>query len=113
MANTLLGYFKDGLKREHATTKYFNRDFLAEYVHAYNTRKRNIENGIYFEITDKEYEYNPVFETRFYKENGTSYCTFCELWVAYKEGLKAFEQAEQTAREYLKARKAWNRENGY
>lgn len=84
MANTLLSYFKDNLKSQGESTKYLNRDFLAVFVHAYNERKKNIESGIYYEYGDKEYEYNPVFNTKFYTDNSTAYCVFLELWHGYK-----------------------------
>lgn len=81
-ANTLLGYFKDGLIREHCTTKYFNRAFLAVFVTEYNESKKN---GIA--------NYEKTKETKFYKENGSSYCVFLELWHEYKtamERMKAY-----------------------
>ena len=81
---TLLGYFKYNLLNQGETIKYFNRDFLAKYINAYNERGRNIKAGIYYEIDNPDYEYKPVFETDFYKKNSTAYCVFIELWHGYK-----------------------------
>ena len=88
MANTLLSYFRDNLKAQGESPKYLNREFLAAYIHAYNERKRNIENGIYYEFGDAGYEYNPVFSTRFYTDNSPAYCVFVELWHGYRYAME-------------------------
>lgn len=97
-ANTLLGWFKDGLRREGCSTKHFNRAFLAEYVHAYNEIKRQVDTDsvAYYEKPDGTVTaeaWLPVHETRFYKENGTSYCVFLELWNEYKDMMSRFHRA--------------------
>ena len=84
MASSLLSYFRDNLKTQGESPKYLNREFLAVFIHAYNERKRNIESGIYYECGAAEYEYNPVFSTKFYTENSPAYCVFLELWNGYK-----------------------------
>lgn len=102
MANTLLSYFKDNLKAQGESTKYLNRDFLAVYVHAYNERKKNIESGIYYEYGSREYEYNPVFNTRFYKDNSTAYCVFLELWHGYKAAMERLNDQSASREKYEK-----------
>ena len=61
--NTLLGYFKSGLDRNHCSIKYFNREFLAIFISEYNDSKKN---GVA--------NYEKTKTTRFYNENGCSYC---------------------------------------
>lgn len=75
--NTLLGYFKSGLDRQHCSIKYFNREFLAIFITEYNESKKN---GVA--------NYEKTKTTRFYNENGGSYCVFLELWNEYKQGME-------------------------
>lgn len=75
--NTLLGYFKSGLDRQHCSIKYFNRAFLAVFITEYNESKKN---GIA--------NYPKTKETDFYIKNGGSYCVFLELWHEYKQGME-------------------------
>lgn len=76
-ANTLLGYFKDGLARQHCTTKYFNRAFLGVFITEYNESKKN---GVA--------SYEKTKTTDFYIKNGGSYCVFLELWNEYKNAME-------------------------
>lgn len=76
-ANTLLGYFKDGLVKQHCTTKYFNRNFLGVYIAEYNeSHKSGVAN------------YEKTKATDFYRKNGSSYCVFLELWNEYKAAME-------------------------
>lgn len=122
MANTLLSYFKDNIKAHGESAKYFNRDFLAKYVTAYNERSRNIEKEIYNEYGTPEYEYNPVFDTDFYKKNSTAYCLFIELWHGYKAAIKymdcgtsrnEYEKTAVAVADRLHMEREYNRINGY
>lgn len=92
MANTLLGYFKEGLIKEGCKTTYFNRDFLARYIAAYNERGRNLEQGIINDVFTPDYEYNRVMETKFYLHNSTAFCVFLELFHAYKKATAATDK---------------------
>lgn len=92
MANTLLSYFKDNLKKEHASTKHFNRDFLGVFCKAYNDIKRQdeSESGIIYTTVNgitTAAAWLPVYETKFYKDNGGSYCVFLELWTEYRTAM--------------------------
>ena len=71
--NTLLGYFKSGLDRQHCSIKYFNRAFLAVFITEYNESKKN---GVA--------NYEKTKTTDFYIKNGSAYCVFLELWNEYK-----------------------------
>ena len=75
--NTLLGYFKSGLDLQHCSIKYFNREFLAIFITEYNESKKS---GIA--------NYEKTKTTRFYNDNGGSYCVFLELWHEYKQGME-------------------------
>ena len=75
--NTLLGYFKSGLDRQHCSIKYFNREFLAIFITEYNESKKS---GIA--------NYEKTKTTRFYNDKGGSYCVFLELWNEYKQGME-------------------------
>lgn len=73
-ANTLLGFFKDGLTRQGENTKYFNRDFLAKYITENNEHKKT---GIA--------DYTETRKTDFYNKNSCAYCVFLELYSEYRK----------------------------
>ena len=75
--NTLLGYFKSGLDRQHCSIKYFNRAFLAVFITEYNDSKKN---GVA--------SYEKTKTTDFYIKNGSAYCVFLELWNEYKTAME-------------------------
>lgn len=75
---TVLQNYKNILKKNGCTTRYFNKAFLAAYTDAYNTRKKNIESGIFNACGTADYEYNAVLETPFYRNNSCAYCVFLE-----------------------------------
>ena len=75
---TVLQNYKDMLKKNGCTTKYFTKAFLDTFTTAYNARKENIENGIFNSYGTAGYEYNAILETPFYKSNSCAYCVFLE-----------------------------------
>ena len=75
--NTLLGYFKTAIAKQGESTKYFNRDFLAIYLHEYAESKKN---GIA--------NYPKTKETKFYNDNSTAYCVFLEAHYEYEKGME-------------------------
>ena len=96
--NTLLGYFKNDLwnHKNVASLKYFNRDFLAAYIAAYNQRKKNIANGTttFFDANGVFVlpEYEAVYKTDFYNKNSTAYCAFIEAWAEWEKLKKALNR---------------------
>lgn len=81
---TLLSWYKYQLVEHGESVKYFNRDFLAKYLHAYAKAKAAAENGTSDFYTDehgilRNAAYNEVFKTDFYNKNSTAYCAFLEI----------------------------------
>ena len=74
--NTLLGYFKSGLARQHCSARYFNRAFLAVFITEYNA---SAASGVA--------DYAKTKTTDFYNKNSAAYCVFLELWHEYKQGM--------------------------
>lgn len=97
MANTLLGYFKDALKKQNESTKYFNRDFLAKFIHAYNTAVANEKNGIdtryYIDGVMLFHEWDQVYASDFYNKNSCAYCVFLQEWHTYKTAMEKLKAA--------------------
>lgn len=90
MANTLLSYFKDNIKAQGKSAKYFNRDFLAKYVHAWNESHKDGAPMLHYEKDGIIYNgyYTAVYDTDFYKKNSCAYCVFLELWASYKNAMQ-------------------------
>ena len=76
---------KTELTRRHNSTKHFTRDFFKVYIKALNDINHNskigIETGYYDGNLYTRHEYDEIRKTRFYNENGCSYCEF--LSIAY------------------------------
>ena len=72
--NTLLGYFKNSLSKQCSSIKYFNRDFLGRYIAAYNESHKS---GVA--------DYSRIYDTDFYKKNGSAYCVFLEIYADYRK----------------------------
>ena len=82
MANTLLSYYKDALKRRGASPKYLNRDFLAVFLAEY---KASCAAG--------RACYEKTMQTKFYNKNSTAYCEFLEIHNEYENGMNRIRAA--------------------
>jgi hypothetical protein len=76
-SNTLLGYYKAAIARQGGSTKYLDRAFLATFLTEY---RDSVENN--------RASYTETQKTKFYKENGASYCLFLEIHNDYENGMK-------------------------
>ena len=74
----MLSFFKDQLKKEGRNTRYFNREFLAIFIYAYN-------HG----------DYTRVVNTEFYQKNGGTYCRFLELFEKYKAAINHLKSLQK------------------
>lgn len=74
---------KTELSKKCKSVKYFTKEFFTDFIQAVRERRHNIEKGI-----DRSYkngyvtlyhEYDKIYNSKFYKENGSSYCEFLQL----------------------------------
>lgn len=74
--NTLLGYFKDGLRAHGESSKYLTREFLGIFITEYKeSHKTGVAN------------YEKTKTTKFYNLNSCGYCVFLSLYEDYQAAM--------------------------
>ena len=78
--------YREALKQQHCSTKYFNKAFLEAYKNARAKAKFNFKHGIDDSYKDPKHEwvtlyhsYDEIYGSKFYQENSGTYCAFLEL----------------------------------
>lgn len=75
---------KTELSLRHCSPRYFNRAFLSAFLSAYETNRKNRENGIDDSYTVGHvtlyHAWDEIYKTDFYSKNSSAYCEFLEIF---------------------------------
>lgn len=86
---TLYQQIKAELSAKRENTRYFNKQFLLDYLEAENSIRVNRKNGIdnTYELDNVTYtrEYDKIYTSEFYRKNGGAYCVFLEIMSARRK----------------------------
>lgn len=74
---------KAELKTKRESIKYFTKQFFLDYLEAKKlfteNYKRGIDNTYKIDHVIYTHEYDKVYSSKFYQENGGAYCAFLEI----------------------------------
>lgn len=77
---------KAELKTKRESIKYFTKQFFIDYMEAKKqvteNYKRGIDNTYKIDNVVLTHEYDKVYTSKFYQENGGAYCVFLEIMHA-------------------------------
>lgn len=77
---------KAELKTKRESIKYFTKQFFLDYLEAKRlfteNYKRGIDNTYKIDNVVLTHEYDKVYTSKFYQENGGAYCVFLEIMHA-------------------------------
>lgn len=80
---TLYQQIKAELSAKRENTRYFNKQFLLDYLEAEKQYRVNRKNGIdnTYQVGNIRYthEYDKIYTSEFYQKNGGTYCVFLEI----------------------------------
>lgn len=80
---TLYQQIKAELSAKRENTRYFNKQFLLDYLEAEKQYRVNRKNGIdnTYQVGNISYtrEYDKIYTSDFYRKNGGAYCVFLEI----------------------------------
>lgn len=86
---TFYQQIKAELSAKRENTKYFNKQFLTDYIEAKRAfianRKNGIDNTYQLENVTYTHEFDKVYSSEFYRKNGGAYCAFLEIMTDHKE----------------------------
>ncbi len=86
---TLYQQIKTELSARRENTRYFNKQFLLDYLEAEKQYRVNRKNGIdnTYELDNVTYtrEYDKIYTSDFYRKNGGAYCVFLEIMSARRK----------------------------
>lgn len=86
---TLYQQIKAELSARRENTRYFNKQFLLDYMEAEKQFKANRKNGIDNTYQDGNiwytHEYDKIYTSDFYRKNGGAYCVFLEIMSARRK----------------------------
>lgn len=76
------------------STKYFNKQFLTDFLEAEKSFKANQERGIdnTYRVGNIRYthEYDKIYTSEFYQKNGGTYCVFLEIMHQRRKKKEAY-----------------------
>lgn len=80
---TLYQEIKAELKTKRESIKHFTKQFLLDYMEAKKqvteNYKRGIDNTYIVDNVVLTHEYDKVYSSKFYQDNGGAYCVFLEI----------------------------------
>lgn len=80
---TLYQEIKAEIKTRRENIKHFTKQFLLDYMEAKKlfteNYKRGIDNSYKIDHVVLTHEYDKVYTSKFYQENGGAYCVFLEI----------------------------------
>ena len=86
---TLYQQIKAELSAKRENTRYFNKQFLLDYLEAEKQYRVNRKNGIdnTYQVGNIRYtrEYDKIYTSNFYRKNGGAYCVFLEIMNARRK----------------------------
>lgn len=86
---TLYQQIKAELSAERESIKYFNKQFLTDYIEAKRAfianRKNDIDNTYELDNVTYTHEFDKIYASDFYRKNGGAYCVFLEIMNDHKE----------------------------
>ncbi len=86
---TLYQQIKAELSARRENTRYFNKQFLLDYLEAeiqYRVNRKNgIDNTYEFDNVTYTREYDKIYTSDFYRKNGGAYCVFLEIMSARRK----------------------------
>lgn len=86
---TLYQQIKAELSARRENIRYFNKQFLLDYLEAEKQYKVNRKNGIdnTYQVGNIRYtrEYDKIYASDFYRKNGGAYCVFLEIMSARRK----------------------------
>lgn len=86
---TLYQQIKAELSAKRENTRYFNKQFLLDYLEAEKQYRANRKNGIdnTYQVGNIRYtrEYDKIYTSEFYRKNGGAYCVFLEIMSARRK----------------------------